>query len=115
LKKFVYLLLIVVAAAYYYPAKPSSALYQIQSRVKSVGKTKADYEKELYYKKEELKAYEKAIVDVTNEIESMYANAPICPTTGQKAITTITKDPRDEMEARCDVLRKEIQELEAKI
>lgn len=112
MKKLPYFVLIAMCFVYFYPAKPSSNIYKIQKRMKSIGKSDADCREELRYKREELAAYEKAIKDITANIESVIANAPICPETGRRAITTVTEDPRDDLQAKCESLREEIRVLE---
>ena len=114
MKKLLYLGL-VVAAIYFYPTNPGTVLYKVQSSLKSIGKSEADYRQELGYKKAELAAYEKAIVDITTNIENVIASGPICPTTGRKAVTTLTEDPRDDLRAKCERLKEEIRKLEERI
>ncbi|MEZ4599027.1 MAG: hypothetical protein R2940_04480 [Syntrophotaleaceae bacterium] len=115
MKKLFYLFLIGICVAYYYPAKPNSTLYKLQTRIKSAGRSEADYREELSYKRAELAAYEKAIADITAKIEGVVANGPICPISGERAITTVTDDPRDDLRAKCEALREEIRELEDNI
>ncbi|ABA87785.1 hypothetical protein Pcar_0525 [Syntrophotalea carbinolica DSM 2380] len=115
MKKLLYLVFIGICVACFYPAKPNSTLHKLQTRIKSVGKSEADYREELSYKRAELAAYEKAITDITANIESVVANGPICPITGERAITTVTDDPRDDLRARCELLREEIRALEDNI
>jgi chromosome segregation ATPase len=114
MKKLLLFVFIGMSAAYFYPAKPSSNLYKMQTRIKSVGKSEADYREELSYKRAELAAYEKAITDISANIERVIANGPVCPITGEKATTTVTDDPRDDLRAKCESLREEIRELEDK-
>lgn len=115
MKKLLCLLFVGISAAYFYPAKPSSNLYKLQTRIKSIGKSEADYREELIFKREELAAYEKAITDISAKIENVIANGPVCPITGERATTTVTDDPRDDLRAKCDLLREEIRVLEDKI
>ncbi len=115
MKKIIFLILIGVAVVYLYPAKTNSSLHKVQSSLKSIGKSEADFREELRYKREELAAYEKAVTDITANIEKVIATGPICPTTGERAITTVTEDPRDELRAKCEALKEEIRVLEERI
>lgn len=115
MKSLIYLGLIVLVIAFFYPTKPGSTLHRFQDSIKSIGKSEADYRVELRNKQEELAAYEKVIDDITNEFERAVANAPVCPITGRKAETTITEDPRDELQEKCEALREEIRMLEEKL
>jgi chromosome segregation ATPase len=115
MKNLIYLGLLVLVIAFFYPAKPGSTLHRFQGSIKSIGKSGADYRAELRNKQNELAAYEKVIDDITTEFERAVVNAPVCPITGQKAETTITEDPRDELREKCEALREEIRVLEEKL
>ena len=110
-----YLGLVIAALVFYYPATPHSSLQKLQNSIKSLGKSDADLGEELGYTRAELAAYQEAIVAITANFEHEVANAPICPTTGRRAITTITEDPRDELRSKCAALKEKIRLLEEQI
>lgn len=95
--------------------KSVSTLEKIQAGLKLAFKSKADIRKELGYKRANLASFEKAIEDLSNQFERLQESGPVCPTTGQKAITTITQDPRDDLRQRCEGLRVEISLLEEEL
>jgi hypothetical protein len=109
------LLLLIAAAVWFYPAPPDSGFHRLQLQVRSMGDSHEQEREELRGKKLELAEYERVIGEITAEDARMVENAPICPINGQKALTTMTQDPRPELRAKCDTLREEIRALEAKI
>ena len=112
-------LFIAVAVFLFYPASPDSSLTKIKSsvfeKIGSVGKSKADYEEELRYKTEELAAYQQALEKLDADVKSWETNAPVCPTTGQKAIIRIDKDGRTEVREKIKKTEEEIAILKTKI
>ena len=115
-KKGFYLGLIVAAALlYFYPFSTDSSLYRIQSSLKSIGKSEADYREELLSKQEELAAYEKMIEDIAIDFENAAANAPVCSKTGRQIEIKMTQDPRPELRRKCEGLRLEIQRIEEEL
>jgi len=115
MKKLFFLLMIAAVTVYFYPSAPQALLHKLQGSLESLGKSEADERRELAGKRAELAAYEKAVDDITARLDREVANAPVCPTTGQKAIINITQDPRDEVRAKCDILREEIRVLEERV
>ncbi len=95
--------------------KKVSSLQKLQSGFESIFKSNDDIRKELNLKKSKLAAFEKAIVDIGNQFERLEESGPICPTTGRKAITTISQDPRDDLREKCEVMRVEISLLEEEL
>ncbi|OHB32497.1 MAG: hypothetical protein A2X84_04340 [Desulfuromonadaceae bacterium GWC2_58_13] len=107
---------IVLGALIYGNPEQSSRVFKIfKDKSLPVLKANAEYREELEYKMAELAAYQKAIDDITADMERIEENAPICPMTGNKAITIITKDGRDELRAKSEVLEEEIRLLEDKL
>ncbi|MBI2411982.1 MAG: hypothetical protein HYV24_02065 [Deltaproteobacteria bacterium] len=111
-----------VVALYFLPVRQDSALYGIKSFVVEKGASirmsrasSADIQQELHYKKEELRAYEDAIIKIDAADEQMRADAPVCPTTGEKAIVTISSDPRTDLREKIQRLENEIAALESRI
>ncbi|MBI5642708.1 MAG: hypothetical protein HY954_04455 [Deltaproteobacteria bacterium] len=117
-----FLFVCATVALYFLPIKQGSALYGIKSFVVKKGASikmsrgdTADPQQELRYKKEELRAYKDAIAKIDAADEQMKADAPICPTTGQKAIVTISSDPRQDLRKKIQRLENEIADLETRI
>lgn len=122
MKKLFFLAVLFIGATgalYYLPIKQDSALYGLKSFVvekgASVKMSSADPQGEIRNKEEELRAYENAIAQIDAEDERIRADGPVCPTTGEKAISTITSDPRPELREKIQRLRSEIADLESKI
>jgi ribosomal protein L32/chaperonin cofactor prefoldin len=118
--------LVAAAGVYLYPhvasGKPDANLLQAQSRVveklRSFGKSADDVQKELEGKRSELQAYQKFLVDFDKELEAMEKRnetAPICPKTGERLVTRLTKDPRPEVRDKIRVLEEEVRLLESKL
>jgi polyhydroxyalkanoate synthesis regulator phasin len=116
-------IIIALAVFFLWPAQPGSKLHAVRGKItnqfKSVQKsaelsTKNDEEKKelLYYKKEELKAYEDALQKVEADIARMQSEVGTCPITGEPGKFTLTQDPRPELQSKIDKLKEEIRQLE---
>ncbi len=114
-KVFIVGLIVLVGMFLFYPSAPGSALSKIQSDLRTIGKSDADYRKELAHKLKEVEQYEDMIDRITTSFENAAANAPICPKTGQQIEIAMDKDPRPELREKCDVLWDEIEEIEKKL
>ncbi len=108
-------LIVAVGLLLFYPFKPGSALSKIQSDLRTIGKSEADYRIELAKKLEEVERYEDMIDRITSSFENAAANAPICPKTGRKIEIVMDKDPRPELREKCDILWAEIEDIEMKL
>lgn len=116
MRKVFYIGLATIAALlYFFPFEHNSGLYRIQTVLKSIGKSEADYRHELMLKQQELSQYEDMIQSITTQFENAAANAPICPRTGRKIEIALDNDPRPEYLSKCNALRAEIQAIEAKL
>ncbi len=118
-KYFFGVLLIGMAAFFFWPVDKDSAIYKyrhsITDSAPGIGKSNDELKEELELKKAQLEAYEKGLEQADANIQHIYDDAPVCPRTGQKAIVTITQDPRPELRAKIDGLKEEIRALESKI
>ncbi len=112
-------LLIGLAVFFFWPVDKDSAIYgyrhSITDSATNIGKSNDELKEELELKKAQLEAYEKGLEQAETNIQHIYDDAPVCPRTGQKAIVTITHDPRPEVRAKIDQLKEEIRALESKI
>jgi DNA-directed RNA polymerase subunit L len=108
-------LILALGLLLFYPFAPGSALSKIQSDLKTIGETEADYRQALSQKLEEVERYEDMIDRVTSSFENAAANAPICPKTGRQIEIVMDKDPRPALREKCDVLWAEIEEIEKKL
>lgn len=110
-------LLILLLACSPYPAHAEFNWAQMKSgiarKIGSIGKSKADYEKELGYKTAELAAYQEVLEKIEAEIRGWEATT--CPTTGEKSIVTLTEDPRPAVREKIRVLEEDVAFLRGKI
>ena len=108
-------LFVAVGLLLFYPFESGSGLAKFQLNLRTIGKSEADYRKELAQKLEEVERYEDMIDRITTSFENAAANAPICPKTGQQIEIVMDKDPRPGLKEKCDVLWGEIEEIEIKL
>ncbi len=119
MKKRVIFLIVSATVLYLYPARPGTALHQVKSSVLvnllPAATSKNEIRSQLSCKQEELQAYEKVLIDIDAEHDRMLANAPICPTTGRKAVVTMATDPRPEIHRKIEQLNEEIGKLRSQL
>ncbi len=112
-------LLIGLSVFFFWPVDQESAIYRyrhsITDSATNIGKSNDELKEELELKKAQLEAYEKGLEQAETNIQRMHDDAPVCPRTGQKAIVTITQDPRPDLRAKIDELKEEIRVLESKV
>ena len=117
------ILLISLAAFFFWPVNKDSKIIEyrhsitskVTNSVTDIGKSNDELKEELELKKAQLEAWEKGLEQTEANIQRMYDEAPVCPRTGQKAIITLTQDPRPEIRAKIEGLREEIRVLESKV
>jgi len=113
-----WMFMIGLAAFLFWQVGQESAVYKYRhsaiDRAIFAVKSNEECKQELEMKKEEMAAYEEAIVKVDEDIARMAAEIPVCPRTGQKSSLRITNDPRPELRAKIETLKVEIKVLENK-
>jgi len=114
-----WLIMIGLAAFFFWPVGQESAVYKYRHSAIDHAtfsfKSNDECKQELELKKEQMAAYEDAIVKADEAFEKMAAEIPVCPQTGQRSPLRIKDDPRPELRAKVETLKEEIKVLESKV
>jgi hypothetical protein len=104
----VIMMLLVLGCIYLWKTPGSLEMFRNWFPVTARTPSKADRTEELLRLRDQLDFEEKALSKITEQMDSIRANAPYCPIEGARATTVFPNDPRP---AIC----KKIKEIQARI